>query len=458
MALCAGFFSLFATACKERTSVKPDLIPPVDGINTVEVKDFDMTVQNSYFDSIRVNDNSYPVVGLGRISNDLFFGKTAAGVYMQFVPPVANFTFDNLSQIDSVVLVMPYLNQAFGDTLRTDANNSLALKAHEITAGDFIYDATTTWYSPKQFQYNTSTLGTGNVTLKSLTDTSYLANGDTVNNLLRMKLNNSFFSYISSFSAADLASSTAFLSKFKGIFLGPDTLQNKNTLAYFALSGGSSANVNNQKAHLEFYYHSSSDTVLKRAIFPFSAVSAFSNNIIRNYVGSPAASYLNPGTNSRDSILIQGYPGFRTDITIKLDSKIPPSTINKASLVLTVLKTGDETRFNPPSQLIISKVNSDGTTTSIADVLNGAGEPNSAALSFVDGKPVVVKINGVDHYQYTLNFPRQVQRTLAEGDSELKLRIASNQIYPGAFRLLAAGPNAPEETKLKFSVIYTKQN
>lgn len=457
MALCAGFFSLFATACKERTTVKPDLIPPVDGINTVEVKDFDITIQNSYFDSLRANEYTYPVVGLGRINNDLFFGKTAAGVYMQFVPPKDNFTFENLSQIDSVVLVMPYLNLAFGDTAVADLNNSLALKAHEITAGDFIFDATTIWYSPRQFQYNTSNWGTGNVTLKSLNDTLHLANGDTVSNILRLKLNNSFFSYINSFSPSDLASSAAFLSRFKGLFLGPDTLQNKNTLAYFALSGGSSSNVNYQRAHLAFYYHVSTDTLLKRAIFPYTDICASSNNIIRNYTGYPAASFLN-STANRDSILIQGYPGFRTDITIKLDSKIPASIINKASLVITVLKTGDENRFNPPPQLIITKVNDDGTTSSIADVVDGSGASNSAALAFVDGKPKVVKIDGVDHFQYTVNVPREVQRTMSEGKTQMKLRVASSQAYPAAFRLIAAGSNAPEETKLKFNVIYTKQN
>lgn len=457
-ALCAGFFSLFAVSCKERSVIKPDLIPDVDGVNTFEVKDFDMTVRNSYFDSLYVNDYTYPIVGLGRIDNDLFFGKTAAGAYIQFVPPAANFVFPADMVKDSVILVIPYLGLAYGDTNRTNLSNALTLKVHEVTSTDFAFgDGKTKWYSSQQFAYNTTTsLGSGTVTLKSLTDTLVFAN-DTISGVLRLKMASAMFDRIANLTPDQLASGTAFQEAFRGIFVGPDTTQAKNTLAYFAVSGGSSSAAIYQKAHLQFYYHTTTDATLRRAVFQYGTSSAFSNSILRNYTGFPAAGFYN-STANRDSLVVQGYPGFRADVTVKLDGRIPPSIINKASLELVVLRTGDESRFNPPTQLIITKIINDSTTTSLADVLDATGVANSAALAFVDGKPRKATINGVDYYRYTINMPREVQRTLAEGKTEMKLRIASNQVYPGAFRMVVAGPNAPDDLKMRFNVIYTKQN
>lgn len=458
-ALCAGFFSLFAISCKERSVIKPDLIPGVDGVNTFEVKDFDMTVQNAYFDSLYVNDYTYPIVALGRINNDVFFGKTAAGAYMQFVPPAANFVFPADMIKDSVILVMPYLGLAYGDTDRTNLSNALMLKVHEVTATDFAFgDGKTKWYSSQQFAYNTNVLlGSGTVTLKSLSDTFTLANNDTISGVLRLKMASALFDRIAGLSAEQMASGTAFQEAFRGVFVGADTTQAKNTLAYFAVSGGSSSSAVYQKAHLQFYYHTATDATLRRAVFQYGTASAFSNSVLRNYTGFPAAGFYN-STANRDSLVIQGYPGFRSDVTVKLNDKVPPSIVNKAALELVVLNTGDEGRFNPPTQLIVTKINDDGTTTSLADVLDATGAPNSAALAFVDGKPRRDTINGVAYYRYTINMPREVQRTLAEGKTEMKLRIACNQVYPGAFRMVAAGPNASDDLKMRFSVIYTKQN
>ncbi len=457
--LCAGFFSL--NACKEKSIVKPGtLIPPVDNINTFEVKGFDISVQNTHFDSLRSNDYNYPIVALGQISNDLFFGKTVAGAYMQFVPPTEYFTFpDNITVLDSAVLVMPYLNFSYGDTDRSVVANALALKAYEITDPDFIYGDTNiaNWYSSKTFQCAPTPIGEAEITLRSLSDTAYLLNNEKVTGLLRMPLSPSFGAYIINLPASDMVSGTTFISKFKGIFLAPDTTKNKNTLAYFSMTGGSSSNALYQNAIIEFYYHIANDTALKRSVFPFTASNAYSNHIKRNYNGTPAQSFVN-SNDSRYTMVIQSYPGFRSQVIIDLDDKIPHSLINKATLEITTIRTPDQKRFNPPTQLIINRINSDNTISPVMDVLDATGASNTDYLAFLDAQPKVVMIDGVEYYRYNINIPREIQRTLSLGEKQLRLRVATAQVYPGAHRMIAYGPNAPEDLKIKLNVIYTKQN
>lgn len=450
LTLCAGFFSL--AACKEKSIVKPDLIPDVDGINVFEAKDFTMSVRNEVYDSLVANSYDYPVVVLGQIASDSYFGHTQAGVYMQFIPPIDYFTFPDNVKFDSVVLVVPYMGYAYGDTSRTDENHALHLRAYRINDPNFtLGDGTTQWNISQQF--NTSALlGEGIVSIKSLTDTLYLANGDTSVNLLRLKLNTDF---VRNFTTEQLATYDAFQSAFHGIYLAPDTTKLKNTLAYFAVAGGSDPDYVNQTAHFKCYYHTDTDTTLKEAAFSYSkVVSTFSNYIGRNYNGTPAAAALTQGS---DSVLVQGSPGFRSIVTINLGNKIPPAVINKAALTITLARTGDHERFSPPPQLSLTRINDDNTVSSIADILDGSGSPSTGALDFIDGKPKVVTINGESYFQYTINLPREIQRTLSAGENSLRLRITTSQLYPAANRMVGYGTSAPDPLKMKFNVIYTLQ-
>jgi hypothetical protein len=451
--LCAGFFSL--VACKEKSTIKPDLIPGVDSINTFEVNDLTLSVKNTYFDSLQTNVYAYPLVAIGGITGDAFFGRTMAGAYMQFIPPSDNFTFPANVVMDSAIISLPYVSFSYADTNRTNTAHALKLKAYEIT--DNFSDTSIKYYTFNRLAYNTAPVGTGTITVKSLSDTVALSSGDTVNRLLRMRVD-VLKDRFKNMSATDLASTTAFLTSFKGIYLAPDTTAAQNTIAYFGMTAGSSAVSNYDRAQLEFYYHTATDTKAIRAFFKFSPTyCSFFNGIYRNYTGTPALSYFNSQTVNHDSLLIQGYPGFRSDLTIKIDNKIPPSVINKATITLTALKMGDDSRFNAPPQLIITVVNDDGTERIISDMLNNDGTANTSGPNFVGGTATKITINGTDFVQYTLNIPREVQKTISAGKTELKLRLASSVTYPGSFRMVAGGPNSGNpDTRLKFNVIYTK--
>ncbi len=458
--LCAGFFSL--AACKEKSAVKPDLIPGVDNIYTFEVTNFNINVKNAYSDSLWTSDYTYPFVTIGRISNDPFFGKTTAGLYFQVIPPATSFTFPTGVIIDSSVLSIPYLDFAYGDTSHTDPNHALNLKVYQITEPFSVGDRSRKYFAFDKVAYNAATpIGSGVFSIKSLRDTVKLGTGDSIGRMLRIKMEPAFNTFFAAIDPANFASGAAFMDYFKGLFVGPDTNVVRNTLGAFVLNSGSLVSTY-ANAQLEFYYHSATDTAKKKAYFRFDPTTCnFYNSIYRNYNGVTASNYQNNQTATRDSLVMQGYPGFRSDITIKIDTAVLPyAVINKAELTVTVLKTGDDNRFTPPPQLIIRGFKADGTERAVADILNGDDSTtNSSGATFVGGLATSVQIGAIQYIQYKLNVPRELQRVMSEGRQELKLRLFVPTARQGMFRMLADGPNSSNaDTKLRFNVIYTKLN
>jgi hypothetical protein len=445
-----GFFSLFfltlLSSCKEKTILNPDLIPPVDNINTFEINDWNMEVRIKYRDSLYTSDITYPVGILGRISKDDFFGSTNAGIYLQVIPPSANFTFPTTTIMDSSVLVLPYYGLSFGDTI---ASNSPTIRVYRIE-DNFVKDTEEgrKYYSFDKLNYNTSPIGEGVLILKDLQDSL---------RQFRIKLNHSFSELIAHTDSAHFATDTAFLNYFNGVYISPDTTQdNVHFLSYFRLdNAGGILN----DARIEFHYRPHPDSVSRKATFQYSTLSsAFFSSITRNYSGFPAQNYMNDHQTLRDSVIVQGAPGFQSEITIKLDKNIPPSVINKAALTFTLINLDRDEKIAPADQLIVNGVNENGEEYYLADRLNKGGTLSNDGLSFVDAKPRSVMINGVKYIQYTINIPREVTKAYLEGKSEIKLRIRATTDLPGAFRFIAPGPNGPEDLKLKFNLIYSKLN
>lgn len=442
--LCAGFFSLIG--CKERSLTAPDLIPDVDNIHTFEITDFAFSLHNAYKDSLQTNDYSYMVAGLGSIQNDPFFGNTNSGIFLQFVPPTENFSFPAGYTVDSAVLSLPYFSYVYGNN--DSVNNLQHIKVHRIT-GDFKKEEGLNYYSFQSFAFDNNTLGSRSFNLSALKDTVALPTGDSLTGQLRIRLNDQLANLlVAETDNSHFASSTSFLEYFKGLCLLPDTTRIQQSIVYFRLDGPSLLS----SARIDFHLHNSEDN-FRLVSFPFNSnVSAFYNRIFRNYSGKPATQFIN-SNRIQDSIVIQSYPGFYTDITIKNIDHIPPSVINKAQLILTVLPVGADNIFQLPIQLLAEGIYEDSSTYIIADMIGGT---SSELFNFFDGKPKKVTIDGNEYNQYILNIPRELEKAVAERKSELKLRISSSISYPGAFRMVAAGAGGAANTRIRFNVIYTK--
>ena len=113
--------------------------------------------------------------------------------------------------------------------------------------------------------------------------------------------------------------------------------------------------------------------------------------------------------------------------------------------------------YYSPAQLVPVGV-ANGQPYTIADLLTNSGANSGDGFGFVGGKPSEVTINGTKYIQYALNFPRELQLAINAGKTELKLRISSATANPGAYRMVAGGPAASDDTKIRLEVIYTKIN
>lgn len=456
-ALGIGFFSW--QSCKERTTTKPDLIPTVDNIHTFQLSpdSLNISMNTRVFDSVKTNvfnANSSPLVALGEILNDPFFGSFSAGVYTQFVPPVANFSFPSPSSatFDSAVLALPYSGFSYGDTSNA-SGNLMGYKVFRVTQPMSLNDSND--YTFTDYTYDPSAIGGGTYSFKSLTD-SFSVGGDTLSNQLRIKLDKNFiYSQIVQADTSNFSSAEKFTDYFNGWYIMPNNTSGPiaNRVSYFYLAGGYAYN----SARIDFYFHDAANAV-KVYSFPYQAtVGAYVNRMAKNYLGTPVNSFIQAPHN-RDSIVLQGLPGVYTTITIRNLSKIPPSVINQAELVLTAVPVGQDGNFAPPQHLLLEKILSSGAVVPIQDVFGSAGSPTSGGLNFMDGNPNQVAINGQAYTQYKLNFPRELQKAILAGEDSLTFRITASSIYQGSFRMVAPGMHSQLDAKMKLNIIYTKIN
>lgn len=449
--LCAGFFSL--VACKEKGVTKTGLIPDIDNIHTFGLNEsfFTPTVNVGRYDSLITNDYTYLFSGIGRMSDDPFFGTTESSLYIQFVPQLGFTRFPAGTVIDSATIAMPYVvNAQYGDSSKTTSNFQY-MKVYRITDENFRKTTDVNFYSFTTFATQATPIGSGAFDFKNITDT-FKSPVDTFSGQLRIRLSNSFVNEIATADSTKFQNPTAFREFIRGFYIAAfDTIATQRRISYFALSGSTI----NSSARLELHTRNASNQYVKIS-FPFSPDNcAFSNYIKRNYTGKPAESFTN-STANRDSIVIQGYPGIYSEITIKNIDQIPPSVINKAKLLITRLPVGLENYYYSPPQLLPQGIGANGTRYTIADLLTNGGAASGSGYAFVDGKPNEVTINGTKYIQYALNFPRELQLAINAGKKELKLRVSSITAPPGAYRMVAGGPNTSDDTKIRLEVIYTK--
>lgn len=458
LALCAGFFSL--VGCKESSIIKPDLAPDVDNVNTFRLTadSLPIEIQIGYNDSLRTDDATAPLMALGSIGDDPFFGTTNAGIYLQVAPNVDGFSFpDSLATMDSAVLVLPYTGISYGDTAGT---NRQSYNVYRITQDDFRVDGT----GRKYYAFDsvtvdrTTLLGSATVSHASMkNDSTVYPSGDTVGGQLRVRLSDTFAGEMRTADANVFKNFSSFINYFKGLYIAPNVsapVSEKQRLSYFYLGVSSSSNFN--RARVEFHY-TTTNGAKRVAFFTHNPISsAFFGSIRRNHAGTPAAGFLATPTALRDSVVIQGAPGFRSDVTIKDIQKIPESVVMKAELLINVLRVGRDDIYTMPTQIIPLGLTPENTTYTIADLIDLTGSNSGDAQRFVGGTPKPVMIGGVQYIQYKINFPRELQAARAAGKTELKIRLISSANLPGAYRMVAPGVNVPGDAQMKLDVIYSK--
>lgn len=440
-ALGLGFFS--TTSCKEKTLMDTGLIPGVDNIHTFELDESQLSVgiATGVFDSLYTNQASKNIFALGKISEDPFFSNLTTGVYIQFAPPENDYNFEGFT-LDSAFVSLVYARRSYGDTMSASGNVQ-QYAAYRLTEN----------FGPKDTLYTFSTLAYAPAPVGESTVTLLQINGDTLEGRpnLRIKLDTDFASTIVNAAPEALSNAANFREFLNGLYIVPvNPAGSSDRLSYFNLIGST----DRQSSRIDFYGRNDAGEVEMRS-FPFrNEATGYIQAMERVYTGKPAERFAGTAS-AADSIVVEGYPGLYTEITIRDLDQIPAAVINKASLTLTAIAVGRDANLTVPPQLFLEQVE-DGMVRPVADMLNAAGTPVEEGFLIIDGKPVQVTDNGPARYRYQLNFPRALQQALMEGRQEITLRISSSTAYPGAFRLLAHGMNGNQADRLKVHIIYSK--
>ena len=186
------FTIISCSRINESTNLGGGVIPAIDGINTFDTS---LTVE-AYNDIFTGLNDSITVLLtddhiLGNISNDPFFGRTNAKIFLELKPALYRWNFSGVFNkdslfLDSVVMVLGWKG-TYGDTAAMQR-----VRVYEMAqSNDFKIDSA--YQIRQQYFTYSNLLGTKDFAPKSLRD-SFLIFKDTVKSTeqLRIRLNDNF--------------------------------------------------------------------------------------------------------------------------------------------------------------------------------------------------------------------------------------------------------------------------
>lgn len=328
------FIILTIISCTKitNTEIGNGLIPPIDGINTVETT-FNVESYNNLMDSFRIS--KYQDMMLGNIEDDDAFGKTKAIINAEFKPNYFPYYFEVSNKIDattqkdslkldSVVLVLSYKG-IYGDSVKPISYKVFEISQTTPLRTDSVYANTA--------KFNTAA-ELGSVTIsdpRTLNDSVHPFQ-EAAANQLRIKLNNSFGNrLLKEFDSSNVYSSDAqFSNTFRGFSIVPQA--GSNALIRINLQD------TNSKVALYYKYtrrDNTGDTAVVRYFRATTGTCGASNNIERNRTGSASLSSLNNVTTIQDaSLYLQAGAGNYVRIKTPGLKSLPNMVIHRAELLM----------------------------------------------------------------------------------------------------------------------------
>jgi hypothetical protein len=331
------------TSCKkinQSTTLGDDLVSGIDGVTT-----FDTTISVEAYNSIFTAANdSFNVFGneehlLGNISNDPFFGKTNAKIFMQFNPTEYPWVFSGITNkdslfLDSVVMVLGWTG-TYGDTLAMQR-----VKVYEMDPSN-VFTLDSAYQGRQEYFTYSNLLGSRDFFPKDLRD-SVKAFRDTTRHQMRIRLANSFGRRLLDYDSASVyKSDSAFNAKVRGFALEADPAMG-NAIMSFGLMG----NVNTK---LAIYYRYQKGGRIDTTVdyFAYNGLSSHHNYINRNFAGTPLQAASNtPGAD--DYVYLDNVPGSYATIKIPGLKSLSNRVIHRAELIVEqVYDPSDQTFLQP---------------------------------------------------------------------------------------------------------------
>jgi hypothetical protein len=455
---------LALNSCKEDTILDANLLSSNDLANAYALPDTITILTKTVLDDSLVTSGitGGPILhAIGRVATDDYFGKTNAGMYVQFVPPALGFTFPK--KLDSAVLILPY-NFTWGDTTATNVTQAFHVYkiSDSLSIDSTYYSFNTKSVFSTPIEFSPVNIGFNNANGGGKIRDSFKVNGILRHPHVRIRLNQAFVDsiYNEAQNGSALDKNADFLRFFKGLYIQTDTNSGSaNALYYFLLNGSSDFT----RANIQFFR---TDTVnghdtVNYTSFPFDgSICSHYNRIIRNYSGSPVSNLLSSTANSDSFFVVQNRPGAAVDVKFPFIKYLPKQTIIRAELTITQVTTpwvpltfDDFAKYTPPGRIFPVGVYPGGGTYNIQDRFPLS---SSNPLFFIDGQRKDVVVNGKTVSRYVLNIPREVQKAIRENRDTLHLRINGAATYPGAYRLIGGGAMKDPNLKIGLKIYYSK--
>ncbi|MBE0661545.1 MAG: DUF4270 domain-containing protein [Bacteroidales bacterium] len=425
--------ALWLGSCtKDENKIGLDILPPGEELLLSYTDTITAVVYSYREDSVRTDELSTSLLGS---YFDPVFGKTTASVFTEIRLSTVKLDFGEGAVIDSLILKLAYQN-VYGDSSTVQT-----FRVFELTENINIDSA---YFSNQMSAYQASELGS--VTMAPLID-SILVDTVKVAPYLRIPLNQAMANKLLSADSTHFESNEKFVQFFKGLYITADPVNMSGQgalLTYNLLSTASS---------LTAYYHNNEKDSLQYTFSITSASARYSH--YEHYDYADADQLFRQQVIDGDTALgsekvyLQALGGVRTYLRFPglstLGSQIGSGnramiSVNEAQLIFNLQETSPA--VSPPSRIIIGKnVDADGTTTVLADQIEG----ESYFGGFYES----------DSLQYRFRLSRYVQQTLLKPDEDefgLVLLIPNASFAPQ--RVILNG-GASETGRIKLAITYT---
>lgn len=412
---------LLWTACKKPTVDGTGLLPEED-LNLTVVDTITLKTYTERDDSVETDELSVNVWGS---LNDPLFGLSYAGIYTQFSTDRSNLDLGSNLTLDSLVLTLKYSegNNTYGDM--TTPQNMYIYRISETWSRDSTYHSTT--------RFNTEATKVGEVLnfVPALED-SLDIEGVKFAPGLRIRLDDALGQqFLDQSGGGNFIDDAAFKNWFNGLYIAPDTVSPGNGMLYFDLFAAMSK--------LTLYYNDTSEID-----FFINTNAASANHFTNNFTGSVAAPALdNPSNDS--TLYVKAMGASRALIKAPYLSDYGQVSIVKAELTFTVMNA-DTNDFAPPSQMVLVKVNEDGSEEILTDQF--------VSTDFFGGTLKSVDVQGNFVKQYKFNVPIYYQ-DIINGNTDYGLHLLTFPTTRSANRVVLGGAG-DNMYPAKLRLVYTK--
>ena len=425
--VCSFAIALIFSGCTRitTTDVGSGLIPPVDGITTLDTTFSVITDSYDDLDTIRVYKSDTHV--MGAITNDPLFGKSTGSIFFEVAangyPFFMTGTKDSI-KVDSAVLVLSY-KSAYGDSLQP-----LKFNVYEINSlMDQFRDYPANYPNAFPISYNSTPLvPTQTIDIRRLGD-SVINRFEASKNQIRIKLSNSFAKrmILDYDSTNAYKSDSIFRTYFNGFAIIPDPSSPSNAFL--------NINLGDTNTKLALYYTTATsastvrDTTVSYLRFN-TQTSGHANFITRNRTGAEVAGHLSATPKTDSMVYVQSMPGTGVRIRVPGLQSLSNRIIHRAELITEqipdVAHPGVDNQMLPPRYLMLSIYDS--------VYQHKRNIPNDFVVSTLSG-PNITTMGGYITYKstqgydqvaaYNFNISRYVQGIATRSDTAFNLILTA---------------------------------